>query len=118
MLRTQYPVESGGGHDDARLSYGVVKVCDSTAVVLGLDQPHGVEIDNGDARPEVAGAQCDPLAHGPEPDHHDLATVEREPCNRGERRPGFDADVMTVVDEVLQGDPVPVQHWERDVDSA
>ena len=67
--------------------------------------------------PQVAGAECDSLPHGPEPDHDDLATVECQAGDRGERRPCLDADVVTVVDEVLQGDPVPVQHRERDVDS-
>ena len=79
LLRAQYPVEPGSGHDDARPCRAASSSGgDAAAVVLGLDRSHGVEIDDRDTRPQVAGAQCDPLPHGSEPDDDDLAPVERQ----------------------------------------
>ena len=96
---------------------GVVEGRDAAAVVLGLDHRTGSRSTTVTLAPRSRARQRDSLPHGSEPDHDDLATVERQAGDRGERRPGLDADVVTVVDELLQGDPVPVQHRERDVDS-
>ena len=86
-------------------------------VVLCLDEPHRIEIDDGHDGAEIAGASGDALAHRPEPDHDDLAPVRRQTRDRREGRPRLDADVVTVVDQVLERDPVPVEHRERDLQS-
>ena len=117
LLGSQHAIEPGGGHYDARLPQRVGERGDTAAVVLGLDRAHRVEIDDRDARAQVSRPQCDALAHRSEADHDDLAAIERQSGDRGERGPRLDADVMTVVDEVLERDAVPVQHGERDVDS-
>ena len=85
--------------------------------MLCLDEPHRIEIDDGDDGAEIAGASSDALAHRPEPDHDDLAPVQRQSGDRREGGPRLDADVVTVVDQVLERDPVPVEHRERDLQS-
>lgn len=116
-VRTQNTVDPGRRDDHARDADGVVEGGDTAAVVLCLHEPHGVQIDDRDDRAEVACPGGDALPDRPEPDHYDFASVERESRDRGEGGPCLQADVMTIVDQILQCDPVPVQHREVDVEA-
>jgi len=113
----QHPVEPRGSDDHARCAEGGGHLGNTAPVVLCLDEPHRVEIDDRHDGAEVAGASSDALAHRPEPDHDDLAPVQRQTRDRREGGPRLDADVVTVVDQVLERDPVPVEHRERDLQS-
>src|SRR6476659_1202571 len=55
--------------------------------------------------------------NGAEPDHDDLAAVQRQARYRRERRPGLGADMMPVVNEILERDPVPVQDRKWDIEA-
>ncbi len=85
--------------------------------MLRLDQPNRVEVDHRDVGAQIAGAQRNALTDRTEPDHHDLAAVQRQTSDRRERRPCLGADVMTIVNEILERDPVPVQDRKWDVEA-
>ncbi len=86
-------------------------------MVLRLDQAYGVSVNNGHVDAQIAGAKRNTLTDRAEPDHHDLAAVQRQTCDRRERRPRLGADVVTVVNEILECDPIPVQDREWDIDA-
>ena len=85
--------------------------------MLRDDQPNRVEVDHRDVGAQFAGTLSNTLADRAETHHHDLAAVQRQIGDRVERWPRLSADVMPIVNEILQRDPVPVQDWEWDVDA-
>ena len=117
LCRSDHAVETGRGDDHAGSANGVIEVGDAAAVVLRLDQPNRVEVDHRDVGAQIAGAQRNALTNGAEPDHDDLAAVQRQARYRRERRPGLGADVMPIVNEILERDPVPVQDREWDIEA-
>ena len=50
--------------------------------MLCLDEPHRIEIDDGDDGTEIAGTSGDALAHRSEPDHDYLTPVQRQSRDR------------------------------------
>ena len=71
--------------DHARCAEGGGHLGDTAPVVLCLDEPHRIEIDDGHDGTKIAGASGDDaLAHRPEPDHDDLAPVQRQTRDRRE----------------------------------
>ena len=117
LRRSDDAIETGRGDHHAGSANGVVEVGDPAAVVLRLDRPNRVEVDHRDVGAEIAGAQRNALTNGAEPDHDDLAAVQRQARDRRERRPRLGADVMPIVQEILERDPVPVQDRERDIEA-
>ena len=117
LCRSDDAIETGRGDNHAGSTNGVIEVGDAAAVVLRLDQPNRVEVDHRDVGAQIAGAQRNALTDGAEPDHDDLAAVQRQARYRRERRPGLGADMMPIVNEILERDPVPVQDRERDIEA-
>ena len=92
----------------------VVELGGVAAVVQGLERPNRVAVDHRDVGAEPSPCERDPLTDGAEPDHVNLTAVQRQTRDRGECWPRLGTDVMAVVDEVLERDPVPVEERKGD----
>ena len=99
LCRSHHAIETGRGDNHARSPNGIIEVGNVAAVVLRLDQANRVEVDNRDVGAQIVGALRNALTDRAEPDHHDPAAVQRQICDRRERRPRLGADMMPIVNE-------------------